>query len=493
MTDTLNTSSPVSSTSPTPTEKDGAKVDVVVPAGSLQPAATPSAGPVPVSSAPIATPPTKPPSKKMSPKMLFAAIGLFILVLGAGVGFYLLGQSQDLRQQAAGGYLSCAGGVESGKKACSGFRAYVTCNNGAFSAPTTCSANQICQSGNCVAEAAQSCAGGVPNGARSCDTFRSYVTCNNGSFGASTPCNGNQTCSNGSCGGGGGGCPAGSNPITGGVDVGACRCTATGQVVEIGGSCNPVPSVVPGATPTASPGTGGVGACVGTVCTPPTGGCIAIHTCNQFDAQGHCTVSNPQVTTSVQNAQQIANSTCKCVQVDVLNGQNGSCVNGHINGDPSTLIGHSNVCPNNGCTNPVPSPVIGGPSPSPQSSPQASPRVTPTPGATPSPVASPTPGVTPSPSPSPGVTPSPAPICVNISISKSNVVVGDNVTFTCGTVAGATSYEFRVKSPDGTTSPVTPMTTGSTQSQSFTIAQQGDYKAQCRICVGNACQEWEAL
>jgi len=175
----------------------------------------------------------------------------------------------------------------------------------------------------------------------------------------------------------------------------------------------PNAACVDSGSPVPTPG----GSCQGTVCTSPGGGCIAIHTCDQLDSNGHCTVLNPQVTTGTVNAQQIANQTCKCVQVDVLNGQNNSCVNGHINGDPSTLIGNSNICPNVPCApvNPTPSPGTGGPDPSPQPSPQPSP----TPGVTPSPVVSPTPGVTPSPevtptpgvTPSPQVSPSPTPVC----------------------------------------------------------------------------------
>jgi hypothetical protein len=122
------------------------------------------------------------------------------------------------------------------------------------------------------------------------------------------------------------------------------------------------------------------------------------------------------------------------------------------------------------------------------------------PGVTPTPVVSPTPGVTPSPvaSPTPGVTPSPAaspaPVCVNITMNTSSVVVGDNVSFTCGTVPGATSYQFRVKAPDGTISSIAPQVASGNVSQSFAITQKGSYKAQCRICVdSDRCQEWETF
>lgn len=221
------------------------------------------------------------------------------------------------------------------------------------------------------------CAGGVTHGARACAGFRQPVICNNGAFEDLPDCTAAQYC-----------------------DSGVCKLSSGG-----GG----------GATPSPTSG----GACNGTSCTAPGGGCIAIHDCDSLDSNGHCTELNPQVTTSPVDAQQTANNLCKCVQVDVLNGQNNSCTNGHINGDISTLIGSSTVCPNNGCgtggPGPTPSPTTGNPSPNPSANPSPSPRVSPTPGVsptpsvTPTPVVSPTPGVSPTPvvSPTPGVSPSP--------------------------------------------------------------------------------------
>jgi hypothetical protein len=93
------------------------------------------------------------------------------------------------------------------------------------------------------------------------------------------------------------------------------------------------------------------------------------------------------------------------------------------------------------------------------------------------------------------------PVCLNLSISKSNPKVGDSVTFTCGNVAGATKYEFRVKLPDGTIQALS--TTASTTanpkprtSTALTISSQGAYAAQCRICTGangSTCQQYESF
>jgi hypothetical protein len=100
-------------------------------------------------------------SEKIKLKYVLAGLILLILLIGGAVGMYLATKPQELRQQAAGGYLDCAGGVKDGDKACSGFRAYVTCHNGAFNAATTCPANQVCDASSatgCNAEAPQSCA-----------------------------------------------------------------------------------------------------------------------------------------------------------------------------------------------------------------------------------------------------------------------------------------------------------------------------------------------
>ena len=67
--------------------------------------------------------------------------------------------------------------------------------------------------------------------------------------------------------------------------------------------------------------------------------------------------------------------------------------------------------------------------------------------------------------------------------------VGDSVTFTCGQVSQATSYEFRVIVNGNITAvPATGRT-----SVPYTVNSTEEHFAQCRICVGNACQEWEPV
>lgn len=104
---------------------------------------------------------------------------------------------------------------------------------------------------------------------------------------------------------------------------------------------------------------------------------------------------------------------------------------------------------------------------------------------------------------SPSPTPSPVgPQC--LSISMTNVTnptapatadprLGDAVTFTCGEVAGASRYLFRVQNPNGTTSMLS--ATGRTSSQ-LVISEAGRYYAQCQICTGAddaSCMPFESL
>jgi hypothetical protein len=93
------------------------------------------------------------------------------------------------------------------------------------------------------------------------------------------------------------------------------------------------------------------------------------------------------------------------------------------------------------------------------------------------------------PSPSPGLT------CQYIVMNQKDVQVGDNVTFTCGSVAGATKYEFRVRLPNGTFQSVSAANDGGNVSAPVNISVAGDFRAQCRVCFGaqQTCQEWEAL
>jgi hypothetical protein len=85
---------------------------------------------------------------------------------------------------------------------------------------------------------------------------------------------------------------------------------------------------------------------------------------------------------------------------------------------------------------------------------------------------------------------------LNISSNIPNPVAGNTVTFTCGQVAGAARYEFRVRLPDGNTTSILPVSTNSNVSQPYNITSSGAYKVQCRICTGagaNTCQAYESL
>lgn len=125
-------------------------------------------------------------------------------------------------------------------------------------------------------------------------------------------------------------------------------------------------------------------ACTDDICVAPTAGCIAVHHCSADNGDGNeCTVLSPDVRGGSVDAQAEANATCSCVQVDVLNGENGSCENGHINGDISTLVDYSIVCPNISCAPspiPSPSPTTGGDDDDNKTTTQSTPKPSPSPG-----------------------------------------------------------------------------------------------------------------
>lgn len=87
------------------------------------------------------------------------------------------------------------------------------------------------------------------------------------------------------------------------------------------------------------------------------------------------------------------------------------------------------------------------------------------------------------------------PICSNITPSIATPKIGDQVTYTCGRVTGATSYDFKLVHPDGSIERQTGATSSnpSSVSQPFTITQAGKYTAQCRICVDGNCQNYELI
>lgn len=268
------------------------------------------------------------------------------------------------------------------------------------------------------------------------------------------------------------------------------------------------------------------GGCVGNNCSAPPGGCIAVHHCDELFVGGsggtECTVLTPDLKPagSSVNAQDEANRTCKCVQVDVLNGDTNSCGNGHINEDWSTLIGAAIACPdasaNCGPTNPTPTP---NPDPTPDVTPDPSPVVSPSP----SPItyfcnsdctddrqcltagngfacvnnkcrmaSNPT---------DVDCRPPVGPMCLDIDLVDGqsgealteDPAFGDTVKFTCAEVANVDHYIFRVIAPDGT---ITNLTATGRTSEMFTISQSGEYFAQCQICTTEndlSCLGYEAL
>jgi hypothetical protein len=85
---------------------------------------------------------------------------------------------------------------------------------------------------------------------------------------------------------------------------------------------------------------------------------------------------------------------------------------------------------------------------------------------------------------------------MGITQSKQNLVMGDSVTFTCGTVTGATRYEFRVRFADGTFQNITPSDTSANVSTAFTITKKGRHHVQCRPCQGAdaaSCNAYDSL
>ncbi len=383
----------------------------------VDPAKVSSAGPAPVpptSPTPVAA---KPPQKKGRSQLLFAAVGLLILLIGSGVGFVLLQRSAEIRQQAAVAYADCPNhNLKHGETICSGFQTVQQCQNGALVNFRTCGTGQHCA--------------GTPNA--TCVDNEATPTPRPSVTPAPSP---------GSCQPLGGTCDDTANPCCAG---GTCQGVGTNRRCEAQqDTCN-------------DPNSDNDGVCGGNQ------GWIGFRCSNL--SNGQC-LQNPQTFNNYQDAYNYASAN-GCGQVDEV------CVGGWKNRD---LCGSFQIIASN----------CGGSIPTPQPSPQPSPRPTPTPGVTPSPV----------PSPSVSPTPTPAPVCAYIAVNKANIVVGDNVSFTCGLISGATKYEFRVRLPDGTITTLAASGSTSNISEPFQITQQGDYKAQCRICVGPSatCQEWETL
>ncbi len=101
---------------------------------------------------------------------------------------------------------------------------------------------------------------------------------------------------------------------------------------------------------------------------------------------------------------------------------------------------------------------------------------------------------TPTPTPLPTPTPTPViPVCLTISSDVASPVYGQSVRFTCGQVAGATSYAFRYRL-QGTADVgvITPLAAGSNISQPFTYTKAGTYDFECQACIGASCSPYTA-
>ncbi|MEP7166897.1 MAG: hypothetical protein ABI758_02885 [Candidatus Woesebacteria bacterium] len=95
--------------------------------------------------------------------------------------------------------------------------------------------------------------------------------------------------------------------------------------------------------------------------------------------------------------------------------------------------------------------------------------------------------------PSPSPTPSAPPLaCLRISSDNPTPVLGSQVRFTCGLVTGVDRYEFRYKMTfNGVDGAGGTLAATNNLSAPLTVDQPGDYKAQCRPCVGQACAPWQ--
>lgn len=149
----------------------------------------------------------------------------------------------------------------------------------------------------------------------------------------------------------------------------------------------------------------------------------------------------------------------------------------------------------------------------PTRTPTRTPTLTPTstPSSTPTNTPSRTPTRTPTSTPSitPSITPSPTPFiadtCNSITMTYAEGVttqrpamIGDTVYFTCGTIAGATRYEFRLLEP-GSSAELDEFiyfpSIGGTSSRSVSrsLAVAGAHIAQCHACNDVMCQGWQTL
>lgn len=104
--------------------------------------------------------------------------------------------------------------------------------------------------------------------------------------------------------------------------------------------------------------------------------------------------------------------------------------------------------------------------------------------------------------PTPTPTPLIGPTCNSIAMSYGGntpnrpVQPGDNLVFTCGTIANATRYEFRIFQNGSLFATINPSANGASISEPFPMNQLGTFQAQCRGCAditAASCQAWEPL
>lgn len=465
--------------------------------------------------------PTFQPKRKTPFKLILGGILFVLLLIGGAAGLYLTQMDQDVRQQASTGiYYTCF--VVSGTSCISS------------SSTTPCSPNgprystrEACWAANCGAENQAPCE--ERDGTRTCNSGlvlnATGTLCQRPKKSNGTVCNSNSECSSDYC--------AVDSTSTSAPDVGGTK------VCQVR-SPQPVPS------PSPTPGSGGPvtpppaqctalgqacgserdlsdtccgnGVCQGTHnnrrCEDAqrpidefcTGGgsctgyygfrCNSLHTSPSSSGQLVCEQNPSQIFTGANARSQALAHAQGCGQIDQV------CVGGDKQGQ---LCGEFSII-NNSCGGGggTPPPTQPSPQPSPQSSP------------TPPPVLSCNSvcstdaqcqavdsrfscvavndsnarrcRLTSNPT-SNTCQPAVGPMCMSISMNNlsnptagtADPEIGDAITLTCGEVQGAVSYIFRVLQADGT---ITNLAATGRTSESFTIAQSGQHRAQCQICTG---------
>ncbi len=90
-------------------------------------------------------------------------------------------------------------------------------------------------------------------------------------------------------------------------------------------------------------------------------------------------------------------------------------------------------------------------------------------------------------------TPNEIPLCLTISRDVQTPILGQQVRFTCGTVAGATSYEFRYRILESNEmGSLSPISQNSNISEPLTILKSGTYDVECKVCVKERCSPYSA-